>query len=103
MKPKLKNSMRPGAMGSAAIQAYLQQAQAIIGERSPEEKAYDDEVLAGLKRGLPIMEAIKAASQRFPSEALQVGDAELPDVKSHYDYLAQHQEILRRLGMPETF
>jgi hypothetical protein len=45
------------------INAYLQQAQEIIGERSPSEIDYDNLVVAHL-RGMDIKRAIRAASGR---------------------------------------
>jgi hypothetical protein len=79
----------------------LKSAKEIIGERTAGEKAYDDEVIAGLDRGLPIRAALRAANEKFPDEALQVDSTSIPDVKAHYDYLAEHKRILRRLGMNE--
>jgi hypothetical protein len=55
------------------INAYLQQARAIIGERSQSEIAYDDSVVAHLTRGMNIQRAIRAANLEHPEEALEPG------------------------------
>jgi len=41
---------------------------------------------------------VAKANGRFPSEALQVDEANLKDVRSHYEYVAEHEEILKKLA-----
>ena len=88
-------------MTADVINAYLDRAREIIGERSPAEKAYDDEVVAGLDKGLGISAAIKAANAKFPDEALQFDSTTQEDIQEHFEYLAEHMKILRRLGLRE--
>ena len=76
---------------------YLARAQQIIGERSPSEIKYDDEVIKGLKRGKSIRKAIKGAGKKYPDEALKLDESNVEDVTAHYEYLREHQEILRKL------
>ena len=83
------------------INAYLESAGEVVGERSPEEKAFDDEVVAGLDKGLAIKAAINAANAKFPSESLKIDKSNEDDVLEHYTYLAEHKRILRRLGVAE--
>jgi hypothetical protein len=69
------------------INAYLQDAREIIGERSQSEIAYDDLVVAHLSRGKDIKRAIRAANQEHPEEALQPGPEHWEGVAAHYEYL----------------
>jgi hypothetical protein len=62
------------------INAYLQDAREIIGDRSPSEIAYDDSVVAQLSRGLDIKRAIRAANQEHPEEALKRGPEHWEDL-----------------------
>ena len=83
------------------INAYLERAQEIIGERSPVEIAYDDCVVAHLSRGKDIRRAIRAANREHPEEALQPGPEHWEDLASRYEYILEHKAILKRLGMKE--
>jgi hypothetical protein len=83
------------------INAYLQQAREIIGERSQSEITYDDCVVAHLNRGLDIKRAIRAANQEHPEEALKPGPEHWADLAARYDYILQHKAILKTLGMRE--
>jgi len=83
------------------INAYLQQAREIIGERSQSEIAYDDSVVAHLSQGMDIKRAIRAANQEHPEEALQPGPEHWEDVAARYEYLLEHKAILKTLGMKE--
>lgn len=49
------------------LEQYLQRSEEIIGDRSPAEKRYDNEVL-----------------KKYPREALDVDDSNSDDVASHY-------------------
>lgn len=84
------------------IDKYLQRSREIIGDRSPGEIAYDDEIVAGLENGLQIADALKSANGKFPGEALQIDKSMLPDLKARYDYLAEHRKILERLGIKDS-
>ena len=88
-------------MNVKEINAYLEQAREIIGERSPAEIAYDDAVVAHLSRGMDIRRAIQAANRAQPEEALQPGPEHWEDLVSRYEYLREHKAILIRLGIKE--
>jgi hypothetical protein len=79
------------------VNQYLERASEIIGERTPDEERYDREVLRWLEKGKPIKKAIAKANEKFPKEALQVEDTLLGDIQARYEYLLQHERIIRRL------
>lgn len=83
------------------INAYLQQAREIIGDRSQSEIAYDDSVVARLSRGMDIKRTIRAANQQHPEEALQPGPHHWPDLAARYEYILEHKALLKTLGMKE--
>ncbi len=83
------------------INAYLQRAREIIGERSPSEIAYDDAVLCHLGAGMDIRRAVQAANRDHPAEALEPRPEHWDDLASHYEYIAEHKAILQRLGIKE--
>ena len=83
------------------INAYLQRAREIIGDRSPAEIAYDNSVVAQLSKGMDIKRAIRAANQEHPDEALKPGPDYWPDLAARYDHLLEHKAILKTLGMKE--
>jgi hypothetical protein len=83
------------------INAYLQRAREIIGDRSPAEVAYDDSVASFLSTGMDIRRAIQAANRKHPQEALAPGSDQWDDVRSRYEYIAEHKAILKRLGVKE--
>jgi len=82
-------------MKKKLMQAYLRQAEQIIGKRTPEEIAHDDEVVAGLEMGLPIEAALTNAAQKHPSEALSWDAESIHDIAAHFDYLKEHARILK--------
>jgi hypothetical protein len=83
------------------INAYLQRAREIIGERSTGEIKYDNAVVANLSAGLNIRKAIAAANRQFPAEALQPRAEHWADLSARYEYIREHQTMLRKLGMRE--
>lgn len=83
-------------MKNSLIKMYMQQAESIIGERTPAETAHDDEVVAGLEKGLPIEAALANAAQKHPSEALQWDADSIGDIAAHYEYLKEHARILKK-------
>ena len=83
------------------INAYVQRAREIIGERSQSEIAYDDSVVAHLSRGKDIKRAIRAANHEHPEEALEPGLEHWADLAARYDYILEHKAILKTLGMKE--
>ncbi len=83
------------------INVYLQRAREIIGERSQAEIAYDDSVVAQLSRGMDIKCAIRAANLECPDEALTPGPDHWADLASRYEYIREHKDILKILGVKE--
>ncbi len=79
------------------IEAYLKQAEQIIGKRTSAEIAHDDEVVAGLEMGLAIDLALTNAAKKHPAEKLAWNVDNLGDIAAHYDYLKEHAQILRKL------
>lgn len=79
------------------IQEYLARSQEIIGERTEEEIRYDDEVIKELQKWRDIRKAIAKANRKYPKEALQVAESDMTDVAAYYEYLMQHEEIMRKL------
>jgi hypothetical protein len=79
------------------LKQYIDRAQEIVGERTPDEEKYDREVIRWLRRGKNINKAIAKANQKYPKKALQVNDDNLADVEAHYEYLADHEAIMEKL------
>jgi hypothetical protein len=79
------------------LNQYIERANEIIGERTPDEQKYDREVIGWLRRGKTISKALAKANEKYPTEALQVDDDNLADVQAHYEYLANHDAINERL------
>ena len=80
------------------IDQYLSRANEIIGERSPEEELYDNEVIKWLKKYGKIRKALNRANKKYPSEALQYDDSNVGDLFNHYEYLMKHDEIIKKIG-----
>jgi hypothetical protein len=83
------------------INAYLKRAREIIGDRSPAEIAYDNAVVAQLSSGMDIKSAIAVANRKYPNEALSPAEGDWVDLDSRYQYIREHQGILKRLGLKE--
>jgi hypothetical protein len=79
------------------LRQYIDRAEEIVGERTPDEEKYDREVIRWLRRGKDINKAVAKANQKYPQEALQVNDDNLADVEAHYEYLAEHEVIMEKL------
>ena len=79
------------------LRQYLQRAAEIIGERTADEERYDREVLRWLERGKPIKKALAKANEKCPKEALRVEETELGEVQAHYEYLLNHERVMRKL------
>ena len=75
------------------LKQYTKRANEIIGERTPDEEKYDCEVIRWMRKGQGINKAIAKANEKYPTEALQVDDDTLADVRAHYEYLAEHDAI----------
>ena len=76
---------------------YLQRSQEIIGDRTREEMRYDKEVLRWLRKGKKIQKAIERANKKYPKEALEVNEKTINDVAAHYDYLLEHENIMKKM------
>ncbi len=76
---------------------YLQRSQEIIGDRTQEEMRYDKEVLRWLRKGKKIQKAIERANKKYPKEALEVDKETINDVAAHYDYLLEHENIMKKM------
>lgn len=79
------------------LKQYTERANEIIGERTPVEQKYDREVIRWMRRGKTITKAIAKASEKYPTEALQIDNDNLADVQTHYEYLAEHDGIMEKL------
>jgi len=81
---------------SIFIEQYLMKASEIVGDRTPEEVAFDKIILSELRKGHPIRMALKTANKRYPNEALHYSKENIEDIASHYDYLLNHEDIMNR-------
>jgi len=88
-------------MNTNEINAYLQRAREIIGDRSQAEIDYDNSVVAHLSTGMDVKRAIAAANERHPKEALRPGPDHWTDLAARYQYIKEHKDILKRLDMRE--
>jgi hypothetical protein len=79
------------------MKQYLERAAEIIGDRTPGEERYDREVIRWLEKGKPIKKAILKANEKYPAEALIPEDALLPDLQARYEYLLEHERIMRKV------
>ena len=82
------------------IDSYLKgtaEFSSMLEERSLGEVSYDNEVVTGLRKGLSIERALKLAGEKYPGEALQWEDETIKDIKAHYEYLMNHEDILAKL------
>jgi hypothetical protein len=80
------------------LEQYFDRANEIIGERTKEEERYDKEVLRWLRKGKGIQKAINKANQKYLEEALAVAVENIDDVAAHYDYLLEHDNIIRKIS-----
>jgi len=83
------------------LDAYLESTaefSAMLKERTPGEIAYDNEVVAGLRKGLAITKALELAGEKYPNEALQWSENTIVEIKDHYEYLMNHEDILSKIG-----
>lgn len=81
----------------ALFQAYLSSNAkfiAMLDNRTSGEIAYDSEVLAGLENGLSMEQALKAAGEKNPEEALKRNKGTIESIGHHYKFLKGHEEIV---------
>jgi hypothetical protein len=79
------------------LQQYLDRAKETIGDRTPEQVQYDNEVIRWIVRKKNIRKAIAKANEKYPSEALIPTEDTLADIQAHYEYLAEHEKIMQKL------
>lgn len=80
------------------LEQYLKQSREIIGDRTKDEERYDKEVLRWLRKGKNIKKAIGKANEKYPKEALKVEASNINDVADRYDYLLEHENIIRKMS-----
>ena len=68
-----------------------------LKERSTDEIAYDNVVIKELRKGRSIKKALKIAAKKYPSEALQYDADSIHDIRAHYDYLLNHEDIKAKI------
>jgi hypothetical protein len=98
-KRKKKDKLPEDVSGLASL--YLNNSSdfgQMLQERSPGEVAFDNEVLRCLRRGLEIREALATGAAKYPDEGLQWTEETLPDITAHYEYLLNHEDIVRMLS-----
>ena len=44
-----------------------------------------------------IQKAIERANKKYPKEALNVNDRAINDVAAHYEYLLEHENIMKKM------
>jgi len=79
------------------LNQYLQRSREVIGDHTQEEVRYDKEVLRWLRKGKKIQKAIERANNKYPKEALDVNDRTINDVAAHYEYLLEHEDIIKKM------
>jgi hypothetical protein len=82
------------------VDSYLKDAQefsAMLGQRTSGEVAYDNAVIGGLRKGLSIKKALKLVGEEYPTEALHWNEETIQDIKAHYDYLRNHEDIIAKI------
>ena len=82
------------------IDSYLKgtaEFSSMLEERTAGEVAYDNEVVIALRRGFSIKRALEVAGEKYPDEALKWDDQTVNDIKAHYEYLMNHEDILAKL------
>jgi hypothetical protein len=81
------------------LKQYLDRAKEIIGKRTASEIAHDNEVVDALNSGFLIEAALSLAAQHHPSEALQWDSGNINEIATYYDYLKDHENIMKKLQM----
>ncbi len=79
------------------IDAYLKgttEFSSMLEERTAGEVTYDNEVVTALRKGLSIKKALKLAGEKYPDEALQWNNETIGDIRTHYEYLMNHEDVV---------
>ena len=80
------------------IEQYLSRSQEITADRTRAEIRYDNEVVRWLRKGKDIKNAINKANKKYPNDALKLDGSDINDVASYYDYLFEHDNIIRKIS-----
>ncbi len=81
------------------LETYLAQASELVGDRTPDEIAYDNAIIKELRKGRPIKKALKIAAGKYPDEALQWDKNTINDIAAHDEYLMNHEEIKNKMAV----
>ena len=57
---------------------------------------YED--IKWLRKQGNIRKALNKANQKYPDQALKYDDSNIDDLASHYEYLMQHMNMVKKLG-----
>ena len=68
-----------------------------LSERTDSEIEYDKVILEELRKGRSIKTALDTASKKYPAEALECNADNTADIRDHYEYLLNHEEIKGRM------
>lgn len=79
------------------LELYRSTVAQVLGDRTPAEIAYDDAVVDGMNRGLPIDVAMSNAGQLFPTEALAMTDDNRQDLTARFEFLKEHAVLMKQL------
>jgi len=80
------------------LDEYMAQSSELVGDRTPDEIAYDNAIIKELRKGRPIIKALKIAAGKFPDEALEWNKDTIDDIAAHYDYLMKDEEIRSKVA-----
>jgi hypothetical protein len=80
------------------LEAYLERANNIIGDRTKDEELYDNEVVNCLNKYGKIRKALNRANKKYPDEALEYDDSNIDDLQARYEYMVEHYEMVKRMG-----
>jgi hypothetical protein len=69
-----------------------------LAGRSSGEIAFDEAVLAGLREGKSVTEAIDSANKQHPDEALSYDEKSIDDIRVHYEHLLQYFDLKDKFG-----
>ena len=78
---------------------YFAEFEEELQQRTPDEVAYDNIIIKELNKGRSIKKALKVAAQKDPAEALQDTNETLEDIKTHYEFLLNH-ELMKKKDRP---
>jgi hypothetical protein len=80
----------------AAREVAAQQLRTQLAQRTATEKAYDDYLLAQLRRGKKFKIAFRKANAKFPAKALTPKRADLTAIQERYHFILRMESIEER-------